>query len=52
MMWGLAVLLVGAAVVIAGRRHSRYLDRLDELDRKTAESTERKQPVREVVSEL
>jgi hypothetical protein len=39
-MWGLAVLLVGAAVVIAGRRHSRYLDKLDELDRKRRESTE------------
>jgi hypothetical protein len=29
MMWGLAVLLVCATIVIAGRRHSRYLDELD-----------------------
>jgi hypothetical protein len=29
MMWGLAGLLIGAAIIIAGRRHSRYLDELD-----------------------
>jgi hypothetical protein len=31
MMWGLsfAGLLVGAAIVVAVRRHSRYLDELD-----------------------
>jgi hypothetical protein len=29
MMWGLAGLLVCAAIVVAGRRHSRYLDELD-----------------------
>ena len=40
MMWGLAVLLAGAAVVIAGRRHSKYLDKLDELDRKRRASIE------------
>jgi len=40
MMWGLAVLLVGATMVVAGRRHRRYLDKLDELDRKGRGSTE------------
>jgi hypothetical protein len=30
MVWLLAVLFVGA-VVVAGRAHSRYLDRLDDL---------------------
>jgi hypothetical protein len=29
MMWGLAVLSVCATIVLAGRRHSRYLDELD-----------------------
>jgi len=38
MMWGLAGLLACAMVVVAGRRHSRYLDRLDELDRKRLEA--------------
>jgi hypothetical protein len=40
MMWSLAVLLVSATVVVAGRRHSRYLDHLDERDRRTTESAE------------
>jgi hypothetical protein len=29
MIWGLATLLVCATIVLAGRRHSRYLDELD-----------------------
>jgi hypothetical protein len=29
MIWALGGLLVCAAIVIAGRRHSRYLDELD-----------------------
>jgi hypothetical protein len=29
MLWGLAGPLFGAAIVIAGRRHSRYLGELD-----------------------
>jgi hypothetical protein len=31
MVWLLAVLFVGAVVVLAGRAHSRYLDRLEDL---------------------
>ena len=30
-MWGLAALLVCATIVVAGRRHSRYLDEQDRL---------------------
>jgi hypothetical protein len=29
MIWGLAILLVCVTIVLAGRRHSRYLDELD-----------------------
>jgi hypothetical protein len=35
MMWALGGLLVCAAIVVAGRRHSRHLD---ELDRRWLES--------------
>ena len=37
MIWAVAALLVCAAIVLAGRRHSRYLD---ELDRKGIEPSE------------
>ena len=36
MVWLLAVLFVGA-VVVAGRAHSRYLDRLDDLHARMVE---------------
>ncbi len=31
MVWLLAFLFIGAVVIAAGRAHSRYLDRLDDL---------------------
>ena len=40
MMWGLVGLSVCATIVVAGRRHSKYLDKLDELDRKRIEAGE------------
>jgi hypothetical protein len=39
-MWVLGGLLICVAVVVAGRRHSRYLDKLDEIDRKGFEPAE------------
>jgi len=40
MMWIVGGLLICAAVVVAGRRHSKYLDKLDEFDRKRFEPAE------------